>query len=67
MVSHLSAIFSFVPKPSIMIVSSLLTKIDLHCPKTDASAFSNYKPKSSVTTVPPVKIAISFKIAFLLS
>jgi hypothetical protein len=58
---------SFVPNPSKIMVSSLLTKMDLHCPKTDGSAFSSVNPKSSVITVPPVKTAISYKIAFLLS
>ena len=44
---------------SIVIVSAV--------PSIDKSAFSNEKPLSSETTVPPVRIEISSSIAFLLS
>ena len=36
-------------------------------PNTDISDFSNVSPTSSVMTVPPVNIAISFKMALRLS
>lgn len=57
----------FYPAPSKITVSSLVTMIDLQVPKTAGSDLSKVKPISSDTTVPPVKIAISFNIAFLLS
>lgn len=41
--------------------------IDLQVPKTAGSDLSKVNPISSDTTVPPVKIAISFNMAFLLS
>lgn len=58
---------SFSPLPSKMMVSSLVMMIYLQVPKQAGSDFSKVNPISSLTTVPPVKIAISFKIAFLLS
>lgn len=58
---------SFSPDPSKMMVSSLVTMMFLHCPKTVGSDFSKLNPMSSEITVPPVKMAISFKMAFLLS
>lgn len=39
----------------------------MHCPRTATSAVSKLKPTSSLITVPPVKMAISARIAFLLS
>lgn len=64
---HLSEILSFDPEPCITIVSSLVIIIFLADPSTDGSDFSNVSPTSSVMTVPPVNIAISFKIALRLS
>lgn len=55
------------PDPSKITVSSLDTIIFLQVPKTVGSDFSKDNPISSLITVPPVKMAISFKIAFLLS
>jgi len=57
----------FSPAPSKITVSSLVTMIDLQVPKTAGSDLSKVNPISSDTTVPPVKIAISFNMAFLLS
>lgn len=57
----------FSPFPSKITVLSLVTMIYLQEPKTAGSALSKVNPISSDTTVPPVKIAISFNIAFLLS
>jgi len=65
--STLSSINDLFPIPSIIMVSSLVIKTYLHSPKTEVSAFSKVSPISSLITVPPVKTAISFKIAFLLS
>lgn len=64
--SHLSSIAAFVPIPCIIIVSSLVTTTYLHYPRTVNSDFSSVNPISSLTTVAPVRTAISFKIAFLL-
>ncbi len=55
------------PAPCITIVSSFVTIIFLANPKTVGSAFSRVRPISSVITVPPVRMAISLRIAFLLS
>lgn len=48
-------------------MSSLEISIFLHYPRTAISAVSNERPTSSLITVPPVKIAISARMAFLLS
>ena len=48
-------------------VSSLVTMMFLHCPRTDGSLFSRVRPTSSEMTVPPVRMAMSLRIAFLLS
>lgn len=48
-------------------VSSLVTTMFLEVPNTVGSDFSKDNPISSEITVAPVKIAISFKMAFLLS
>lgn len=50
-----------------MTVSSFVTMTFLQLPSTLISAFSKFKPTSSLITTPLVKIAISFKIDFLLS
>ena len=50
-----------------MVVLSLSILIFSALPNMLISAFSNLKPRSSLITVPPVKIAISSNIAFLLS
>ena len=53
--------------PSIIIVSSLPTSIFFACPRSSIFTPSRVKPTSSEITVPPVRIAISSSIAFLLS
>ena len=50
-----------------IVVLSLSTVTVSAVPNIDKSAFSNEKPLSSEITVPPVNIAISSSIAFLLS
>mmetsp|Transcript_10572 Transcript_10572/g.1664 ORF Transcript_10572/g.1664 Transcript_10572/m.1664 type:complete len:260 (+) Transcript_10572:322-1101(+) len=65
--STLSSMADFSPVPSKMMVSSLVMMMDLQVPKTVGSDFSKESPISSEITVPPVRMAISFKIAFLLS
>jgi len=65
--SALAMISSFCPNPSIITVSSFVISTFLHYPRTLGSDFSKDKPTSSEITVPPVKIAISARIAFLLS
>ena len=55
------------PLPSTMTVFSLSTVIRLAVPRSLMSTFSNLTPISSVITVPPVRIAISFSISFLRS
>ena len=50
-----------------IMVSSLVMMTYLHYPKTEISDFSKLNPMSSLITVPPVKTAISFKIALRLS
>jgi len=58
---------SFEPPPCIRIVSSLVTIAVLQNPSTDTSDFSRVSPRSSVMTVPPVRIAKSLRIALRLS
>jgi len=65
--SALSMISDFSPIPSMMTVSSLEISTFLHCPRTATSAVSKAKPTSSLITVPPVKMAISARMAFLFS
>lgn len=65
--STLSSMADLSPFPSKITVLSLVTMIYLQEPNTAGSALSKVKPMSSETTVPPVKMAISFNIAFLLS
>ena len=50
-----------------MVVLSLSTVIVSAVPNKSNVAFSSEKPLSSEITVPPVKIAMSSNIAFLLS
>ena len=50
-----------------MMVFSLPTSILFAWPKSSILIVSNFKPTSSEITVPPVRIAISSSIAFLLS
>ena len=52
------------PSPSTKVVSSLLTTICLHLPRSSRVTVSNLRPISSEITVPPVRIAISSSIAF---
>ena len=53
--------------PSIIMVSSFPTSIFFACPRSSILTPSRVKPTSSEITVPPVRIAISSSIAFLLS
>lgn len=48
-------------------MSSLVISNFPQVPKIDSSESSNVMPTSSEMTVEPVSVAISFKIAFLLS
>ena len=57
----------FFPAPSTIVVLSLSTLIFLQDPRSLIFTFSNLIPRSSDIKVPPVKIAISSNIAFLLS
>ena len=50
---------SFDPAPSTMVVESLVTVTLAACPSCAIVASFKFKPKSSVITVPPVRIAIS--------
>ena len=50
-----------------MIVFSLPTSIRFAWPRSSSFTFSKVRPTSSEITVPPVRIAISSSIAFLLS
>ncbi len=54
---------SFEPAPSTIVVLSLSTTTLLAFPKFSIVVSFNSNPKSSVITVPPVKIAISSSIA----
>ena len=51
------------PAPSTITVESLSTVTLADCPKTCIVASFKSKPRSSVTTVPPVRIAISSSMA----
>ena len=55
------------PAPLTIVVLSLSISIFSQVPNISRVAFSILKPLSSEITVPPVKIAISSSIAFLLS
>ena len=55
------------PSPSTKVVSSFFTTTLAHFPKSSNVAESSFLPTSSETTFPPVSIAISCNIAFLLS
>ncbi|KAH3675638.1 hypothetical protein WICMUC_002555 [Wickerhamomyces mucosus] len=59
--------FSFEPSPFKTTVSSLVMVIEAAEPNNSGVAFSGFKSNSSLKTVPPVKIAISPKVFFLLS
>ena len=55
------------PAPSITVALSLLRTTLFAVPRSSTVAPSNERPTSSEITVPPVRIAISSSIAFLLS
>ena len=57
------AIASGLPAPSTMTVLSLSTVTLLACPSASMVASFNSRPRSSVITVPPVKIAMSSSMA----
>ena len=57
------AISSLLPTPSTIVVVSLSTVTLLACPRDATVASFSSRPRSSVMTVPPVKIAISSNIA----
>ena len=63
----LSATFALVSSPTTIVVSSLVTVTLFALPIISVVMFSNLIPSSSVNIWPPVKIAISSSIAFLLS
>ena len=63
----LPEIASAAPAPSMIVVSSLLSSTFLAWPRSSIVAPSKESPTSSEITVPPVRIAISSSIAFLLS
>ena len=54
-----SAICSWLPEPSTMVVSSLVTVTLFAWPNCSIVTSFKFKPRSSVITVPPVKMAIS--------
>ena len=55
------------PAPSMIVVLSLSILTDLALPSCVMSVFSSLRPRSSVITSPPVRIAISSSIALRLS
>ena len=57
-------IFSASPAPSISVVLSLSITTLFALPRSLATAFSSLNPTSSEITCPPVRIAISWSIAF---
>ena len=57
----------FFPPPSMMVVLSLFMFRRLHVPISFKPIFSNLTPRSSEMTFPPVKMAMSSIMAFLLS
>ena len=63
----LARISSFFPTPLTKVVLSLSISTFSQVPSISKVVFSILKPLSSETTVPPVNIAISSSIAFLLS
>ena len=62
-----ASIASFEPAPFTIVVLSLSIITRSACPRSAAVALSNVLPSSSLTTAPPVKIAISSSIALRLS
>mmetsp|Transcript_109993 Transcript_109993/g.164555 ORF Transcript_109993/g.164555 Transcript_109993/m.164555 type:complete len:403 (+) Transcript_109993:227-1435(+) len=65
--SHLSLIASELPAPSSSTVSSLLTTTFFTEPRTEASALSSLRPRSSLISWAPVRIAMSCRFALRLS
>ena len=63
----LATISSFVPAPFTIVVLSLSISTFSHVPNISIVVFSILKPLSSEITVPPVNMAISSNMAFLLS
>ena len=64
---HLASISDFLPEPLTIVLFSLSTFTLFADPKSVNLTFSSFIPKSSEITCPPVKIAMSSSIAFLLS
>mmetsp|Transcript_3352 Transcript_3352/g.15497 ORF Transcript_3352/g.15497 Transcript_3352/m.15497 type:complete len:385 (-) Transcript_3352:353-1507(-) len=60
--SQRSSMVAFSPAPSRMMVSSLLTVIFLAVPSMEMSTWSSLWPRSSETTVPPVRMAMSWRL-----
>ena len=58
---------AFFPDPLTIVLFSLSTFTLLADPKSVSFTFSSFIPKSSEITCPPVNIAMSSNIAFLLS
>ena len=65
--SHRSSMASFPPAPSRMMVSSLETVIFFAVPSMLTSTASSLYPRSSDTTTPPVRMAMSCRFALRLS
>ncbi|KAH3687421.1 hypothetical protein WICPIJ_001598 [Wickerhamomyces pijperi] len=65
--SILSMMLALEPSPFKMTVSSLVMVMEAQEPNNSGVAFSGFKSNSSLKTVPPVKIAMSPKVFFLLS
>ena len=63
----LASIWSLSPRPSTITVFSLVTFALLALPSISTVASFKSIPNSELTTVPPVRTAISFNISFLLS
>ena len=57
----------FLPSPATIVLFSLSILTFLQEPRSPIFTFSNLIPRSSEITCPPVRIAISSNIAFLLS
>ena len=64
---HLASMSAFLPSPLTIVLFSLSILTFLQDPKSPIFTFSSLIPRSSEITWPPVKIAISSSIAFLLS
>ena len=54
---------AFLPAPSTMVVLSLSTTIDLAVPRSFSVTASSFMPRSSLMSLPPVRIAMSSSMA----